>query len=90
MISIININNGIKEPTHGYQNCKTNRTLVFGRYLKAREYLYARVIIWVDTILDHIDIEAILLKYESSCMVCRPKWYRKKKIPSNTHTLLES
>lgn len=73
MISIININNDIKEPTHGYQNYKTNQILVFGRYLKAREYLYARVIIWINTILDHIDTETILLKYESSCMVYRHK-----------------
>ena len=79
MISIININNGIKKPTHRYQNCKTNQILVFGRYLKAREYLYAWVVIWVNTILDHIDTEAILLKYESSCIVYRPEWYQKQK-----------
>ena len=31
MVSIININNGIKEPTGG---CSTNKTLIFGGYVK--------------------------------------------------------
>ena len=30
MVSIININNGSKEPTHGYQNCNTNKILIYG------------------------------------------------------------
>ena len=29
MVSIMNINNGIKEPTWGYRNCRTSRTLIF-------------------------------------------------------------
>ena len=40
MISIININNGIKEPTQGYQNCNTNQITIFGWYVRVREYLY--------------------------------------------------
>ena len=35
-VSIININNGIKGPTHGYQNCNTTSILIFGRYVKVR------------------------------------------------------
>ena len=44
-----------------------------------RKYLYSQVIIWVDTILEHIDTWVILPRYEGSWMVYRPKWYRKQK-----------
>jgi hypothetical protein len=54
MVSIINNNNGIKEPTRGYHNCDTNQILIFDGYVKLRESFYTRVIIWVDTILNHI------------------------------------
>ena len=40
MVSIINIYNGIKELTHGYQNCDTNHILIFGRYLGERIFIY--------------------------------------------------
>jgi hypothetical protein len=58
-VSIININNGIKEPTS---------------YIKiGRESLYTQVIIWGQyhgtTIQNHIDTGAILPGYEGSCMV---------------------
>ena len=33
MVIIININNGIKEPTCGYKNCTTNPLLMFGGYV---------------------------------------------------------
>ena len=74
MVSSININNGIKEPTRGYQNC--NISLIDG-YVKVRESLYTRVINWVITILNHIDTRKIVPTYEGSCMVYRPKWHRK-------------
>ena len=48
MVSIININNGIKEPTPGYQNCNTNQILMFGGYVQMREFLYILVVIWVN------------------------------------------
>ena len=35
-----NINNGIKEPTCGYQNCITNQIMICGGYVKVRESLY--------------------------------------------------
>ena len=47
MITIININIGIKEPTRGHQNCNTNPTLIFGGYLKVVESLFTQVIIWL-------------------------------------------
>ena len=39
MVSIININSGIREPTRGYQNYNTSQLLIFGVYVKARESL---------------------------------------------------
>ena len=33
---------------------------MFGGFLKLREFLYTQVIIWVITILNHIDAMAIL------------------------------
>ena len=71
--------NGIKEPTYGYQSCNNSQTLVFGGYVKVRGSLYTQVIIWMNTILNHIDTRANLPKYEGSCMVYRSKWYRKQK-----------
>jgi hypothetical protein len=40
-----------------------------------RESMSTGVIIWVNTILNHIDIKAVLPRYEDSCMVYRPEWY---------------
>ena len=45
MVSIININNGLKEPTHGYQNYNTGQILIFGGYVNMRKSLYIQVII---------------------------------------------
>ena len=55
MVSSIHTNNGIKEPTPGYQNCHISG------YVTVREFLYTQVIIWVNTILNHIDARAIVL-----------------------------
>ena len=60
MVSIISIYNNIKESTRGYQNCNPSQTLIFGGYVKVRESLYTRVIIWVTTILNHIDTMRLL------------------------------
>ena len=43
VVSIININNGIKEPTCEYQNYNTNHILKFGMYLKVVTSLNYRV-----------------------------------------------
>ena len=55
MVSIFNINNGIKEPTRGYQNCNISHILIFCGYVMVRESLCTRVIIWVNTMLNHIE-----------------------------------
>ena len=59
-VSIINIFNGIKEPTRGHQNCNPSQILDFGGYVKVRESLYTRVIIGVITILNHMDSMRLL------------------------------
>ena len=64
MVSLINTNNGVKEPTHGYQICNTNQILILDGSVKSREALHTRVIIWVTIILNHIDIGAILPRYQ--------------------------
>ena len=69
MVSIININNDIKEPTHGCQNCNTRIILISGAYFKMKESLYSQIIVWVNTILNHIDTSTILPRYEGPCMV---------------------
>ena len=45
----------------GIENCDTSQMKIFGGYVKVRESLYTRVIIWVHTILNHIDTRAIWL-----------------------------
>ena len=40
MVSTINIDNGIKEPTHGYQYCHISQILIFGGYVKVRSCVY--------------------------------------------------
>ena len=60
MVSIINIFNGIKEPTRGHQDCNPSQILIFGVYVNVRESLYTRVIIRVITILNHVDTMRLL------------------------------
>ena len=48
---------------------KSSQILLFGGYVKVKESFYTRVIIWVITILNHIDTTAILPRYEDSCLV---------------------
>jgi hypothetical protein len=73
MVSMINTNNGITDSTLGYQNCSASQILIFGAYVKVRESLYTRDIIWINTTLDHIDTRGVLPRYEGSCMVYRPE-----------------
>lgn len=46
-----------------------------------RESLHIQVIIWVTTILNHIDTTTIFPRYEGYYMVYRPEWYQKQKYP---------
>ena len=56
MILVIDVNNGIKEPTQGYLDCNALEGLMFVGYFKVRETMYTQVI---STILDHIDNKTI-------------------------------
>ena len=62
-----------KGHTLGYQNCKSSQILIFDEYVKVkvREYSNTQVIIWVNTILNHIDIRASLFRWKGSYMVYR-------------------
>ena len=37
VVSIISIDNGVKEPTRGYQNCNTNQILIFDKYVEVKK-----------------------------------------------------
>ena len=76
MVLVISFNNGIKMPTHGHQNSNISQLLIFGGYVKGRDSWF---IIWVNTSLNHVDTRTILPRYEGSCMVYIPEWYRKQK-----------
>lgn len=57
MLSIIDINYGIKEPTHGIQYCIPGQIWIFGGYLKARNLCILSYCLG-QYILDHIDNRA--------------------------------
>ena len=40
MVSIININNGVKEPIHRYQNRNTSQILIFGWWICQGERIF--------------------------------------------------
>ena len=77
MISTININSNIKEPTCGYQACNTNQALIIGGYVEVRKSLYTRVSVWIHTILNHVHTRLILHGYERSYTIYRPESYQK-------------
>ena len=51
----------------------TSQIPIYGGYVKVR-----RVIVWVNTILNRIDIGTILLGWEGPCMVYKHEWYQKQ------------
>lgn len=59
-------------------DCNTYERLILGGYIKVRESLDTRVIIGVNTILDHIGTRVISPTYEGSCMVYGAKLHLKK------------
>lgn len=59
-------NNGHKQLTCQYENCKTRQLLMFGGYVQVRESFCVQVISWVDTFLTHSDTRAILPWYEGN------------------------
>jgi hypothetical protein len=62
----------------------------YNGYLKVREFSYSRVIIWVNTILNHIDTKAVYLGMKILAWYTDPNDIKNKKISSNTQTLLVS
>ena len=45
VVPIINIDNGVKEPTHGYQNRHTNQILIFDECVEVKKPLSTQVTI---------------------------------------------
>ena len=73
----MNIDNGIKEPTCGYQNCNTSQIMIFDGYVCQGE----RIFVYLSDYLDHSEpygTRAILPRYDGCCMVYGPKWYQKR------------
>ena len=61
-----NINNGLKEPSCGHQNCNISQILICGGVSQdERIFAYRRM----NTMLNHIDTRVILHRYEGSFMV---------------------
>ena len=44
IVSVININTGMQEPTCGYLNFNTSQILILGGYVKMGESLYAQLL----------------------------------------------
>ena len=80
MVSIINITNSTKEPTRGYQYCKSIQNIDLWWVCQGERIFYTRVDIWIDTILIHVNSSTILYEYEGSCMVYILEWYPKQNI----------
>ena len=58
---MVSIDSGIQEPPiRGYHDCKTSQIFIYGGCVKVEEYLYTRVIIWTNTILNHMDTTVII------------------------------
>ena len=89
MGSIINISIGIKEPTQRHHNFNTNQNLMFGGYVKVRESLYTRVIIWVNMSMTIFVLVQFYpsMKVQAWCIYLNGTG---KKMLSNTCTLLLS
>ena len=85
MVSIITINNGITEPTPGYQNVIPVKYWYLVGMSWGDNLLSTRVIIWVNTILHHIDTKAILPMYQGSCIIYIYLNGNETKMLSSTH-----
>ena len=69
MVSIININNGIVEPTCGYQNCIASQIVIFSEYVKVRESLYTELL------YESIPISTILIQGQFGLGMEVLAWY---------------
>jgi hypothetical protein len=81
---------GIKGPTCGYQNCNTIQILIFGRFVTVKASFYTRVIIWVNIIVNHINISTILPIYEGPCMLYTQMVFIKNAIKYSYPTIIKN
>jgi len=76
MALIININNGRSNNLAMGITLLCQLIMLFGGYVKVRDRLFFQVIKCINTILNHINTKQLLPRYEGSCVVFTPKWYR--------------
>ena len=81
MVAIININSGIKTHAMGIEIViPIKYWYLVGGHVKVRENLcISKLLLFGNTILNHMHIRAVLLRYGGSCMVYRPKCCQKWK-----------
>lgn len=63
----------------------TVKYLIFGQYVKVRDPLCIRILIWVNISLNHIDTTAIILRYEGFLHVVYTRMASKKNIPKHPY-----
>ena len=86
MDMIININNGIEEPTCGYQICNISQLLLFGGLLRRDICIYPSYYLGrYHSKLN--DTRVILTRYEGSDLVYIPELYRNKNIVKFPHPI---
>ena len=68
------------------KHCNTNQLLLHGWDVKVSESLHTQVVIWVNTILNYIDITAVLPRHKDSCIGMKTRMRVRTKIPSNILT----
>ena len=69
MVSIININDGIKELTCGNQSRTMSQNIEIWWVCLAEIIFVYPSYYFVNTILNHINIRVLLTRHESACMV---------------------
>ncbi len=77
------------EHIHEIKLCSTCQIWIFGGYVKARESLYARVIIGVNTILNILIVGGFAQVWRFLYGI-QTQMVSKTKVPSHLHTLLVS
>ena len=73
MVSIINISNGIKEPTHGYQNCHISQTLIFGGMSRCENFCISELKFGSIRFYTILILQRYFHRYEGSCMILKTR-----------------
>lgn len=74
----INNDNGNDKHTRGHQNCNTSQNLDIYLVDMSRQNICIPIVIWTNTIINHIDIGTTRPMHEGACMIYGPLWYWKQ------------